>query len=90
MSRTAAQSGAPIDASDERVGDMPAYVAKPAASVHPPILIVVAEIFGLNDHIRDVARRFAAEGYLAIAPDFFFRVGDPSRSRTSRRSAPSS
>lgn len=79
MSQIAAASGAPIDARDARVGDLPIYVAKPAASVHSPILIVVAEIFGLNEHIRDVARRFAAEGYLAIAPDFFFRVGDPSK-----------
>jgi len=58
---------------------MPAYLAKPLEAEHPPILIVVAEIFGLNDHIRDVVRRFAAEGYLAIAPDFFFRAGDPSK-----------
>ncbi|MFY9658695.1 MAG: dienelactone hydrolase family protein [Methylocystis sp.] len=79
MSQFAAQSVAPIDAIDSRVGDMPVYAAKPADSVQPPILIVVAEIFGLNDHIRDVVRRFAAEGYLSIAPDFFFRVGDPSQ-----------
>jgi len=79
MSQFPAQSGAPIDARDARVGDMPVYVAKPAHSVQAPILIVVAEIFGLNDHIRDVVRRFAAEGYLAIAPDFFFRIGDPSK-----------
>ena len=68
-----------IDAREARVGDMPAYLAKPAESENPPILIVVAEIFGINDHIRDVVRRFATEGYLAIAPDFFFRVGDPSK-----------
>jgi carboxymethylenebutenolidase len=79
MSQLATQIGPRIDARDARVGDMPVYVANPAASVRPPILIVVAEIFGLNDHIRDVARRFAAEGFLAIAPDFFFRVGDPSK-----------
>ena len=79
MPQSTSRSGAPIDARDARVGDMPVYVAKPLEAAHPPILIVVAEIFGLNDHIRDVVRRFAAEGYLAIAPDFFFRVGDPSR-----------
>jgi len=80
MSQSLGQSGAPpIDARETRVGDMPAYVAKPLDAAHPPILIVVAEIFGLNDHIRDVVRRLAAEGYLAIAPDFFFRAGDPSR-----------
>ncbi len=80
MSQSLGQSGAPpIDAREVRVGDMAAYVAKPLDAAHLPILIVVAEIFGLNDHIRDVVRRFAAEGYLAIAPDFFFRVGDPSK-----------
>jgi carboxymethylenebutenolidase len=80
MSQSSGQSGAPpIDAGETRVGDMRAYMAKPAEAAHPPILIVVAEIFGLNDHIRDVVRRFAAEGYLVIAPDFFFRVGDPSK-----------
>ena len=79
MSQSTSRSGAPIDARDARVGDMPVYLAKPLEAAHPPILIVVAEIFGVNDHIRDVVRRFAAEGYLAIAPDFFFRIGDPSR-----------
>jgi carboxymethylenebutenolidase len=80
MPQSLGQSGAPpIEAREARVGDMPAYLAKPLEAVHPPILIVVAEIFGLNDHIRDVTRRFAAQGYLAIAPDFFFRVGDPSK-----------
>jgi len=80
MSQSLGQSGAPpIDAREVRLGDMAAYVAKPLDAAHLPILIVVAEIFGLNDHIRDVVRRFAAEGYLAIAPDFFFRVGDPSK-----------
>ncbi|ARN81407.1 dienelactone hydrolase family protein [Methylocystis bryophila] len=69
----------PIDAKEARIGDMPAYMARPTEAAHPPILIIVAEIFGLNDHIRDVVRRFAAEGYLAIAPDFFFRVGDPAK-----------
>ena len=83
MSQASSQSGAPaIDATEARVGDMPAYVAQPAEAVHPPILIVIAEIFGLNDHIRDVVRRFATEGYLAIAPDFFFRIGDPSKETT--------
>ncbi len=80
MSHSLSQDGAPnIDAREAHVGEMPAYVAKPADAANPPILIVVAEIFGLNDHIRDVVRRFAAKGYLAIAPDFFFRVGDPSK-----------
>jgi carboxymethylenebutenolidase len=42
-----------------------------------PGVIVVHEAFGLNDHIRDVARRFAALGYLALAPDLYSREGTP-------------
>jgi carboxymethylenebutenolidase len=40
-------------------------------------VIVVQEAFGVNDHIKDIAQRFAAEGYRAIAPHFFHRSGDP-------------
>jgi carboxymethylenebutenolidase len=40
-------------------------------------LIVVQEAFGVNDHIRDVAERFAAQGYYAVAPEFFHRSGSP-------------
>jgi carboxymethylenebutenolidase len=40
-------------------------------------VIVVQEAFGVNDHIKDVAGRFAAEGYRAVAPHFFHRSGDP-------------
>ena len=48
-----------------------AYVAKPAGEGLYPAVIVVSEIWGLVDHIRDVARRFAHEGYLALAPDLY-------------------
>jgi carboxymethylenebutenolidase len=68
-----------IDARDARAGDLPVYIAKPRGTSGLPVVVVIAEIFGLNPHIRDIARRFAAEGFLAIAPDFFFRVGDPSK-----------
>lgn len=40
-----------------------------------PTIIVIHEVFGLNDHIRDVAERFAAQGFHAVAPDLFFREG---------------
>jgi carboxymethylenebutenolidase len=40
-------------------------------------IVVVQEAFGVNDHIEDVARRFAAEGWLAVAPHLFHRSGDP-------------
>ncbi|MFX8895365.1 dienelactone hydrolase family protein, partial [Acinetobacter baumannii] len=41
------------------------------------VIIVVSEIFGVHEHIADIARRFAKLGYLAIAPDFFVRQGNP-------------
>lgn len=56
-----------------------AYVAKPANSqTKLPIIVIASEIFGVHEHIADVARRFAKLGYLAIAPEFFTRAGDPS------------
>jgi carboxymethylenebutenolidase len=53
-----------------------AYVAEPAGSAAPrPVVIVVQEWWGLDDHIKDVTRRFAAEGYFAVAPDLYSRQG---------------
>lgn len=57
---------------------MPAYIARPEKAKGPlPVVIVASEIFGVHEHIADVARRFAKAGYLAIAPEFFIRAGDP-------------
>ena len=50
-----------------------AYVAKPAQGSGPGLL-VIQEIFGVNQHIRDVCDRYAEEGYVAIAPDMFWRM----------------
>ena len=60
------------------VGDfkMPAYRAAPAGKKDLPVVLVVSEIFGVHEHIADVARRFAKLGYLAIAPELFVRQGD--------------
>lgn len=60
------------------VGDfkMPAYRAQPAGKSGLPVILVVSEIFGVHEHIADVARRFAKLGYLAIAPELFVRQGD--------------
>jgi carboxymethylenebutenolidase len=58
-------------------GLMPAYVCRPAGPGPHPAVIVVMEAFGLNAHIRDVAERIAREGYVAIAPDLFYRFGSP-------------
>jgi carboxymethylenebutenolidase len=59
---------------------LPAYVARPAAAagVKAPVVLVVSEIFGVHEHIADVARRFAKQGYMAIAPELFVRQGDAS------------
>lgn len=55
-----------------------AYVAEPEKKDGKlPIIIVVSEIFGVHEHIADIARRFAKLGYMAIAPEFFTRAGDP-------------
>ena len=55
---------------------MPAYRAMPAGQINLPVLLVVSEVFGVHEHIADVARRFAKAGYLAIAPELFVRQGD--------------
>src|SRR5215475_11501352 len=57
-------------------GDMPVYFAKPANATNPPVILVAMEIFGLHEYIRDVTRRLAKLGALAIAPDYYFRKGD--------------
>lgn len=56
---------------------LPAYVARPAARGRKPAIVVINEIFGIHDHIKDVCRRLAREDYVAIAPDLFDRAGDP-------------
>ena len=56
---------------------LPAYVARPEGDGPYPVVIVVSEIFGVHEYIRDVCRRLAKAGYAAIAPAFFVRVEDP-------------
>jgi len=60
-------------------GEIPAYRALPAGAGPFPVVLVVQEIFGVHEHIRDVCRRFAKAGYLALAPELFARQGDVSR-----------
>src|SRR6478672_2732626 len=60
-------------------GAMPAYRAKPAGKSNLPVVLVVQEIFGVHEHIRDICRRFAKLGYYAIAPSLYFRHGDPGK-----------
>src|SRR5436190_12697698 len=54
-----------------------AYCSRPVAAGRYPGVVVIMEAFGLIEHIKDVARRFAEQGYLAIAPDMYTREGSP-------------
>jgi carboxymethylenebutenolidase len=56
---------------------MAAYVAQPASAGRHPGLMVFQEAFGVNSHIRNVTDRFAAQGYVAIAPELFHRTAPP-------------
>lgn len=59
-------------------GEIPAYRAMPEAGEDLPLLLVIQEIFGVHEHIRDVCRRYAKQGYYAVAPAMFHRQGDVS------------
>ena len=58
---------------------IPGYRAMPAAGGPFPIVLVVQEIFGVHEHIKDVCRRFAKLGYMAIATEMYARQGDVSK-----------
>lgn len=58
---------------------MPAFVARPASGKPAPVIVVVHEIFGVHEWIRDICRRFARAGYYAVAPDLFARHGDATK-----------
>ena len=60
-------------------GEIPAYRAMPATGRNFPTVLVVQEIFGVHEHIKDVCRRFAKAGYLAVAPELYARQGDVSK-----------
>lgn len=60
-------------------GDMPVYVAQPKGAKNPATILVAMEIFGLHAHIKDVVRRLAKAGYRAVAPDYYFTLGDLSK-----------
>ena len=67
MLRYPSQDGTPIQA----------YFSRPVASGRYPGVVVIMEAFGLIEHIKDVTRRFAEQGYLALAPDMYTREGSP-------------
>lgn len=56
--------------------EVPVYASQPEGKTGLPVVLVISEIFGVHEHIADVARRFAKQGYLALAPDLFVRQGD--------------
>jgi carboxymethylenebutenolidase len=60
-------------------GEMPGYRAMPSKGKSFPVVLVVEEIFGVHKHIKDLCRRLAKSGYLAIAPELFARQGDVSK-----------
>jgi hypothetical protein len=66
---------------------MPVYEARPASGSGHPIILVISEIWGVHEYIRDSTRRFAKEGYYAIAPELFKREGGVAHLRTSRTSS---
>jgi len=70
------QSEVTIDAGDRKI---PGYLARPADSRRRPAVLVFSEVFGVHEWVKDICRRLARQGYVALAPDFFVRHGDPSK-----------
>ena len=66
-------------ASEIKIGEIPGYRAMPAKGNQFPVVLVVQEIFGVHEHIKDICRRFAKLGYFAIAPELYARQGDVSK-----------
>ena len=72
-----------LDAGEVKVptkdGMMPAYRARPHNGQNLPVVLVIHEIFGVHEHIKDLCRRLAHAGYYAISPDLYARVGDATK-----------
>lgn len=69
-------------------GRLPAYVTRPAAARLPlPGIVVVQEVWGVDDHIADIADRLAAAGYVAVAPDLYARGGERPSALSKERTA---
>ena len=64
-----------IQAADRKI---PGYLARPAAKGKHPVVFVYSEVFGVHEWVKDICRRLAKAGYVALAPDLFVRTGDPS------------
>src|SRR6185312_1247307 len=59
-------------------GEIPGYRAMPAKGGPFPTVVVIQEIFGVHEHIKDICRRLAKTGYFAVAPALYARQGDVS------------
>src|SRR6516225_3188735 len=72
-----------LDAGEVKVpvtdGSIPGYRAMPDRGGPFPTILVVQEIFGVHEHIKDICRRFAKAGYFAVAPALYAREGDVAR-----------
>ena len=65
-----------LDGGDVKIGEMPAYYAVPKGKGKRPVVIVVPEVWGMHEHIKDVTRRLAKAGYFAVTNEPYFRIGD--------------
>ena len=65
-------------------GEIPGYMARPAQGSGFGVILVVQEIFGVHEHIKDVCRRLAKIGYLAVAPSLYHRQGDVSQMKDNK------
>jgi carboxymethylenebutenolidase len=65
-----------LEGGDTKIGEIPAYYAVPKDGGKRPVVLVVGEIWGLHEHIKDVVRRVAKEGYFAVSNEQYFRQGE--------------
>ncbi|WP_293386431.1 dienelactone hydrolase family protein [Phenylobacterium sp.] len=65
-----------IQSADRKI---PGYLARPAGAGKHPVVFVNSEVFGVHEWVKDICRRLAKAGYVALAPDLFVRAGDPSK-----------
>ena len=65
-----------LQGGDTKIGEIPAYYAVPQGRGKRPVVLVVGEIWGNHEHIKDVVRRLAKAGYFAVANEPYFRIGE--------------
>lgn len=72
-----------LDAGETKIavsdGALPAYFAKPTGAGPFPVVLVIEEIFGVHEYIKDICRRLAGQGYFAVAPELYARLADLSK-----------